>query len=221
MLGLVRAVVVNHDVGVVVRTVGRLDRVGDGDGAFQRAVDDALAVNGIEQRLAHAYIAEELLAAVSHDAGVEMVPGVRRHQDDVVVRQRLGVFGQCGGDVVDIVDLARLQRIQARVVVGYEVEDDLVQVRVLRAAPVVGVALDAYVLTCLPFDEHKRARAERAAVIGVIGYNVLAFQHVFRQDGFEQAVVDGRRPVPDHDRGVLVLHAAVADGQVGVAVVNL
>ena len=149
-----------------------------------------------------------------------MLPRVLLHERQVVIGEIL--------DVLDLrrrhlgeVDLTRLHRIETRVDVGNEAEDDLVDVRVVLTAPVVGIPLHADVFAGLPLDEDEGAGADGTAVVAVVLDDVLALEHVLGQDRLEQPVIDRGRLVPDHDGRVLVLHAAVADRQVGVAVIDL
>ena len=76
--------------------------------------------------------------------------------------------------------------------------------RIVGAAPVVGVLLDADVFARLPFGKLEGPRAQRAAVVPVVGQDVLAFQNVLGQNGVEECGVGGEGFVPHEDDGVRI-----------------
>ena len=97
-------------------------------------VHDRLAVEAVRDRLAHLDVVGRLLRDVEADVGdVERGP-----VDDLQVRVALDRRDVLRLDEVVALDLAGLQRLQARGVVGDRPEDQLVELRLV--APVVVVA---------------------------------------------------------------------------------
>jgi hypothetical protein len=97
------------------------------------------------------------------------------------------------------VDLAALQLIDAGVGVGDEAEQNLLDLRVLASAPVVGHPFEADVLAALPLRDAVRPGAERRPVVIGGAIDVSSVEDVLRQQsarelqrvgGVDLAVVD-------------------------------
>ncbi|KAG1545662.1 hypothetical protein G6F50_013727 [Rhizopus delemar] len=199
--------------GIARHVFGEEQRVAAEDGGYGGfaaavidGVDDELAVDGVQDGLAHLAAVDDVAALVEfgrHRPGRVLV-ATRVHNDLARLDQAVDV---AGGNRIGIgqAQLARFQRGAARGGVGPPADDQLVQVGFARV-PVLVVALVFHVAAAHPLAVFPRARAHRRvvqrvgdqvfAVIQVLGHQqlILAGQRGFQEE-FRHGRVEGQ-----HDR---------------------
>ena len=150
---------------------------------------DERAVNRVGERLAHAHVGKRRKGAlVERDVLVAVaVDAVHRHAGD---GRHLAML--VPGEHHHHVHFPALQLVDAGVGVGDELEEQRLDGRELRAAPVVRRRLETDVLAALPLRHLVGAGAERRAVVVVGGVDVAALEHVLRQGATHELQRVGR-----------------------------